>query len=122
MAKSTAADIAHLEVLATIPKTKAFLGREFLTWLWWHVETTETEHTVADPSSGKRLAFDAWIDDRLVLEAGHGLSHEDVLKGGDPSRSDEASAGIASGKTVKELKLGLHIHGVGDYSAVFGGD
>lgn len=109
---------AQLEQLTSIPKAKAFLGREFLTWLWFLADTTDKELEYQDKATGKKKRFDLWIDDRLVLESGRGLSHENVLKGGDPSNSQEAGTALATGKTVRELKLGVHIKGVGDFTAV----
>jgi hypothetical protein len=109
---------AQLEQLTSIPKAKAFLGREFLTWLWFLADTTDKELEYQDKATGKKKRFDLWIDDRLVLESGQGLSHENVLKGGDPSNSQEAGMALATGKTVRELRLGVHIKGVGDFTAV----
>ena len=111
---------SQLEQLTSIPKAKAFLGREFLTWLWFLADTKSGELDVQDRTTGKKKRFDLWIDDRLVLESGRGLYHENVLKGGDPSHSQEAGAGLATGKTVRELKLGVHIKGVGDFTAMLG--
>lgn len=111
---------AQLEQLASIPKAKAFLGREFLTWLWFFADTSTGEKEFVDKSTGKKRRFDLWIDDRLVLESGRGLSHEHVLKGGDPSHSQEAGLALATGKTVRELKLGVRIKGLGDFTAILG--
>lgn len=111
---------AQLEQLTSIPKAKAFLGREFLTWLWFLADTDKGELELHDQATGKKKRFSLWIDDKLVLESGRGLSHENVLKGGDPSHSQEAGFGLATGKTVRELKLGVHIKGLGDFTAVLG--
>lgn len=111
---------AQWEQLSSIPKAKAFLGREFLTWLWFFADTSGGEKEFVDQQSGKKRRFDLWIDDRLVLESGRGLSHEHVLKGGDPAHSQEAGLALATGKTVRELKLGVRIKGLGDFTAVLG--
>lgn len=107
----------YIEDLAAVTKAKAFLGREFLTWLWFEAETAKDRHQVA--LDGQPLPeFDLWVDDRLVLDGTLGMSHQNTMKGGDPSHSQEAAASLATGKTVRELKLGLNIRGHGEYSAV----
>src|SRR5262249_10437759 len=109
----------QVEHLTNLSKAKGFLGREFLTWLWYMAETYEDHLTTSGPS-GEEIAFDIWVDDRLVLEAtgGSASSHENVMKGGDPSQSYEAAAALGTGKTVKELKLGINAKGYGEFTAI----
>lgn len=102
----------HLEQLNTMTKAKAFLGREFLTWLWYVIESEES--LSIETSSGTQ-EVELWIDDKLVLESSSARAHENVLKGGDPSKAEEAAAALRSGKTVKELKLGMQIKGTGEF-------
>lgn len=108
----------HLEQLTSMPRAKAFLGREFLTWLWYMAETDEAKLEIPARERQAARPFRIWVDDRLVLESGRGMSHENLLKGGDPARSHEAAAALACGKTVRELKLGLNIKGIGDFTAI----
>lgn len=115
----------HLEMLENVAKAKTFLGREFLTWLWFTAETRREPREMPSPKNGKTLAFDLWIDDRMVLEAVArvaALSHQSVMKGGDPSHSREAAAALGAGKIVRELKVGLNVKGVGEFSAVLASD
>jgi len=111
--------VQHVEQLNSLAQSKAFLGREFLTWLWYVAETTDARMAVPSRSEDiKELEFDLWVDDRLVLESSAAMAHENVMKGGDPSRSTEASAALSVGKTVKEMKIGVNVQGFGEYTAV----
>jgi hypothetical protein len=113
--------LEHVEHLTNLSKAKGFLGREFLTWLWYLIETNDESLTV--PGRGQDpLEFDLWIDDRIVLEATAGNSHQNVMKGGDPSQSHEASAALFTGKTVREMKIGVNAKGYGEMTAVLNCD
>jgi hypothetical protein len=105
----------YVEQLNAMVRAKGFLGREFLTWLWYLAEE-EREPLKAESRHGA-LEFDVWLGDRLVLEAATGLALEHVIKGGDPSQSQEAYTALTNGKSVRELKLGITIQGYGDYTA-----
>ena len=61
--------IAHVEQLTTLSKAKGFLGREFLTWLWYVAETSKETLTFEVPGREDGLELDIWVDDRIVLEA-----------------------------------------------------
>ena len=108
----------HVDQLTTITKAKGFLGREFLTWLWYTAETTTEKLQAVGREAGEELSFDLWVDDRIVLDGNSGMAHQHVMKGGDPSRSREAEAALATGKTVREMKIGLNVKGVGEFTAV----
>mgnify|MGYP006290588129 CR=1 FL=1 len=111
------ATTAHsIDELMSMGRSKAFLGREFLTWLWYLAETMQERLRVE--VAGRPLEIDLWVDDRLVLEGSAAMSHQNVMKGGDPSHSQEASASLSTGKTVREMKLGIRIKDGGDFSAV----
>jgi hypothetical protein len=115
----------RLDILTSISKAKTFLGREFLTWLWFTAETRKDPKELTHPRTGMPLSFDLWIDDRMVLEAVArvaALSHQSVMKGGDPSHSREAAAALAAGKIVRELKVGFNVKGIGEFSAVLGSE
>jgi hypothetical protein len=107
---------SHVDQLTTVSKSKAFLGREFLTWLWYVSETSKDPH-MATTSAGSEVEFQVWVDDRIVLESGNTNAHQSVMKGGDPSQSGEASVALQSGKMVRELKLGIHLKELGDFTA-----
>lgn len=106
---------AHLAKLRTMSQAKSFLGREFLTWLWFQSETQLEPLTIASPNSAKEYLVDIWVDDRVTLEAPTGKSHYHTIKGGDPSQSAEAATALMTGKTPKDMKLGMSIHEIGEY-------
>jgi hypothetical protein len=110
----------HVDHLATISKAKGFLGREFLTWLWYTAETSREAMRLT--AAGQAYEFDLWIDDKVVLESGGGVAQQHAMKGGDPSQSREASAALATGKTVRELKIGLNDKGLGEFTASLNAD
>lgn len=110
----------HVDHLATISKAKGFLGREFLTWLWYTAESTRESLTLK--ALGRTFELDLWIDDRVVLESGGGVAQQNAMKGGDPSQSREAAAALATGKTVRELKVGLNVKGLGEFTSVLHAD
>lgn len=107
----------YVEQLNAVVRAKGFLGREFLTWLWYTAEAQKEALTTPSRDGSEELEFDVWIGDRLVLEASTGLALEHVIKGGDPSQSQEAYTALTNGKSVRELKLGLSIRGYGEYTA-----
>ena len=110
----------HIDQLTTLGRAKGFLGREFLTWIWYIAETSRERLKLLVDS--RDLEIDLWVDDRLVLEGTAAMSHQNVMKCGDPSHSREAAASLSTGKTVRELKLGLRVKDGGEYSAILGCD
>jgi hypothetical protein len=110
--------IEHVDQLTSLSKVKGFLGREFLTWLWFTAETTKERLRLAGAKGQGELEVDLWIDDRIVLDGASGHAHQNVMKGGTPSHSREAAASLATGKTVREMKLGVGVKNAGEYSAI----
>ncbi|SME88290.1 hypothetical protein [Pseudobacteriovorax antillogorgiicola] len=108
--------LAHVEKLLTASKSKSFLGREFLTWLWYLVEKNDSPMHVQSPRTGHNYLVDIWIDDRLVLESQAAKAHVQTLKGGDPSRSVEAATALLTGKSVKEMRVGFNLDSMGDFT------
>ena len=110
--------------LRQLGKSKGFLGREFLTWLWYQAETSGGSIAVASVGSESNdfTQVDIWVDDRVTLEASIGHVHTQTLKGGDPSQSAEASTALRFGKVVKEMKLGMNIPGIGESTCVLSAD
>ena len=111
----------NLDEIHTQSAHKSFLGREFLTWLWYFAEQDEGrfEMTLND---GATKSAQIWLDDRIVLTSKTGRSHEHIIKGGVPSTSDEAAISLKAGKSVKELKVAIEIDGTGLFSATLGGE
>lgn len=80
---------------------KAFWGFEFLTWLWYRIESGNGEFDLG----GDVTAL--WIEDRLVLESLEGDSKENIIKSGEVASSPEAAAALAAGKKVTQARFGM---------------
>lgn len=79
----------------------AFLGKEFLTWLWYKSDVQEGLMSV----SADDLAAEVWMTDRIVV-SGAGQGAEKVsVKTDDPSLSFEARTGLAQGKKVEQARV-----------------
>jgi hypothetical protein len=83
------------------PKTDiSFLGREFLTWLWFKSE--ERDGVIMMPDVGDiSIAFVR----RIVLESGEGPYSETVVCQGYHADLREAKAALREGKKIKEARL-----------------
>ncbi len=78
---------------------RAFLGEEFLTWLWWRSETGEAEYELP---GGIRVGVT--LDDYLSL-GGSAEETDQTLRRGLPSRSVEATAALCTGKRPTRARL-----------------
>ncbi|KAB8030644.1 hypothetical protein [Fluviispira multicolorata] len=88
------------EGLCFLQTNRAFLGREFLTWLWFKSETQNHKIAIKQFES-----FHLYIDDRIVLSSSSGSVRENSLKGGTPAYAYEAGSALGSGKLVHEAKF-----------------
>ncbi len=80
-----------------------FLGHEFLTWLWFMIET--------DPESLKNEAGELVfleIGDRIVLENNRREAIETVTIKGNESELEEGRIAVKRGAVVTELNLRMH--------------
>lgn len=82
---------------------RAFIGEEFLTWLWWRCET---EGGVFDVPHGGASVSVA-IEDQLLLRGDSEHESEGQLRHGVPTRSAEAAAALAAGKRLARARLVL---------------
>jgi len=89
-----------LESLRYLQTNQAFLGREFLTWLWYHTESGRHEVNL-----GELGIYKLYVDDRLVLSSSSGSAHEQALRGGTPAYAAEALVALQLGKLVQEAKF-----------------
>lgn len=96
-------------------QAKSFLAGDFLLWIWYFAESKENPVELEMPQRGGKVLVKIWVEDRLVLESLDSKAHSHTLKGGEPSRSSEAESALRSGKSVKELRIGLHIDPYGDF-------
>ncbi|MEE2887910.1 MAG: hypothetical protein VX951_10835 [Planctomycetota bacterium] len=77
-----------------------FLGEEFLTWLWFCIETRGGDFDLP----GDR-AVGVSFDDFLAFAPRDDDETEHTLKKGTPSRSAEASTALRSGHRLRRAKL-----------------
>ncbi|PIE65099.1 MAG: hypothetical protein CSA24_02885 [Deltaproteobacteria bacterium] len=87
-----------MDVINRINHTR-FLGREFLTWIWYRSDIGEGRFDVADGP------IELWFDAKLTLEAQGDVKEQNVVKADNPTETDEARAALASGKLVSEARL-----------------
>jgi len=106
-----AEDQLHSELQA-LGKSKFFLGYEFLTWLWYLIEK-DSQLTLIPKHAKQPIQLTLWIDDRVVTSATSG--QQNTMRGGDPAHSAEAAVALVTGKTIRELKIGMDVLGVGEY-------
>jgi len=116
MTKSSTLSTEHLQNLANLTQTKVFLGKEFLTWLWY-MSDEKVHVDVELVDSDEVIDVELWIDDRILLESDNGSKEESLMRHGDPSKSSEAAVALENGKTVKELKLGIRIREYGEFTS-----
>ncbi|MBI3819840.1 MAG: hypothetical protein HY286_14180 [Planctomycetes bacterium] len=83
---------------------RAFLGEEFLTWLWWRCDSGRAEFEI-----GKGENVGVALDEPLLLKSGdddeNGRRPEQIMKFGRPLGSLEAAAALARGKRLARAKL-----------------
>jgi hypothetical protein len=84
---------------------KDFLGNVFLLWLWWHAEAREG---IVDTKDG---AVAIVVDKVLDLECPWGVTGRISLRGEVPTRTQEATKALQSGKWPRKLGLLLAAHG-----------
>ncbi len=94
---------------------KAFLGREFLTWLWFQ---TESGTGTFDHPDGR---IGVVLDDYLGFVSDEEEAQEASLKKGNPARSPEAWMALMSGKKLAKARVQL-AQGERSWSALITGD
>lgn len=83
-----------------LEQNRGFLGREFLTWLWFKSE--QQKHRISLPNYGD---FELFIDDKIILSSASGSVRENSLRGGTPAYAQEAGSALLSGKMVQSAKF-----------------
>ena len=107
---------ASLERMRVMGETKAFISREFLNWLWFFSESNPDMFNFEH--QGTTLQAMVWVDDRLLLSSAGPDNQQSLMRGGDPSKTEEAAVAMLSGKNVEELKMGAHIEDEGEFTCV----
>lgn len=91
-----------MDLIEKINRT-AFLGSEFLTYLWYMSETTDSHYKIDDESD----PFDIYFDDRLTVGGAQVNAQENLFRGGHPTSSLEAHAALRLGKLATEARVRL---------------
>ncbi|MFH0926407.1 MAG: hypothetical protein V1872_12405 [bacterium] len=87
-------------------KNKQFLGREFLTWLWFKSDTNSGVVNINDDKS-----VELWIDDKIVLESDELENNkEKVICHGEHSEMFEARQALNQGKKVSQANFKLNMN------------
>lgn len=89
-----------MNLLDLIHRT-AFLGGEFLTWLWFRSDQQGGVFNLG----GELGEVEVWFDDRLVVSSLAVDAQENLFKGGHPTSSAEAMTALKKGKKASEAKL-----------------
>ena len=77
-----------------------FLGNEFLTWLWFMIETDQSSFRQHDPD-----LVSLTVGNRLVLENTRSNAKETVTIKGDNASMEEGLLAISKGAAVTEIHL-----------------
>lgn len=90
-----------MDLVDRINKT-SYLGKEFLTWLWFRSERQEGLFRQVEGQE----AFEIWFDDKLVLDAAvEKVKEVNSIRGESPTETAEAKAALRVGKKVADAKL-----------------
>ena len=101
--------------LNDLNQSKIFIGRDYLLWLWYMAENHK-KFSCMQTKETPGITVDIWVDNKIIFNDFSGQGHENHLKGGTPSSSIESTVALQNGKALKELRLGLSIDGVGEYT------
>lgn len=112
----------NMEEIHSTATHKSFLGREFLTWLWFFTESEEGGQFEISTEIHGKVTAQIHIDDRIVLSSKVGLSHDLTIKGGNPSQCQEAALALRHGKSVCELRMSIDMGEAGLFSLTLAGD
>lgn len=89
-----------MDIINRINSTR-YLGREFLTWLWFR---SSAQNGIFEMSDGP---LEVWFDAKLTLEAGGDVKESNVVKAENPTETSEAHAALLTGKLVSDARLRL---------------
>ena len=104
-----------MDLLARMNRV-AFLGPEFLSWLWYRTENQGPAFSV----EGVEGALEIWFDDRLIVGSTLVNAQENHFKGGHPTTSLEARSALRLGKLATEARLRI-VHGSREWSFILKG-
>ncbi|MCP4593194.1 MAG: hypothetical protein GY842_20855 [bacterium] len=94
---------------------RCFLGKEFLTWLWYKIDS---DRSALQLNTGDELAV--MISRTMKLECDFAVNGTDVITADGPASLPEAKAALSTGKQVTRMGLILGCR-TGEYSLVLDG-
>lgn len=94
---------------------KAFVGKEFLTWLWYRAET----NPAFDLPGGRKCEVE--MLGPILLDAHYGDARSTALRGDSPATAPEAATALLEGKKLKRIRLKISSDGV-DWIATLDGE
>ena len=94
---------------------KAFLGKEFLTWIWYRAETAPKFELPGDRSC------EVEVLGPMLLDAHYGDARSTALKGESPNTAPEAATALLEGKKLARTRLKIECDGV-DWIATIDGE
>lgn len=83
-------------------REKAFLGREFLTWLWFKSDVSGGRIEIP----GKRVVEVAFLD-RMTLDLSEAETPQSVVLKGEHSELREGLAALREGKKIEEARVSM---------------
>lgn len=89
-----------MDIINRINSTR-YLGREFLTWLWYR---SSLQNGIFEMSDGP---LEVWFDAKLTLEAQGDVKESNIIKAENPTETQEAHAALLNGKLVSDARLRL---------------
>lgn len=96
--------------LSELVHRKRFLGREFLTWLWFRADQANEGQRWAERSLGDEDRVDElWFERSFILQnGGEDVQPEKVtLSASDPSETPEAKKALQQGKLLTRITIGF---------------
>jgi hypothetical protein len=103
-----------MDIINRINSTR-YLGREFLTWLWYR---SSRQNGIFEMTDGP---LEVWFDAKLTLEAQGDVKESNVVKAENPTETSEAHAALLTGKLVSDARLRL-VSGQKQWSVSVKGD
>ena len=88
--------------MVSLVQEKRFLGREFLTWLWFQ---SDSHLGVITPEGSQTVEI--WIDNKITLESDDQENVEKVICHGENSEMLEAREALSQGKKVTQASFKL---------------
>jgi hypothetical protein len=82
-----------------------FIGREFLTWLWWASEVNGGKIPCTIDKSGDLLRVE--LTNSLMIESAGNVNEATTVKADGPGQTEEARTALRVGKKVAKCRLSL---------------